>query len=175
MLQAYAEGYDIQAYIFRFVSILGERYTHGHVFDFYKQLHSDPTKLKVLGDGKQRKSYLYVGDCIDFILNTVAMCDEKVNIYNLGTREYVEVNQSIGYICEHLGINPDISYGGGERGWVGDSPFIYLDTQKVREAVSWDIIHGTENSTKDPDVTIKEGIIKTLEYLQANPHLLERK
>ena len=68
MIQAYCEGFGIQACIFRFVSIMGERYTHGHVFDFYKQLLEHPDELRVLGNGKQRKSYLYVQDCVDAIL-----------------------------------------------------------------------------------------------------------
>ena len=68
LIQAYCEGYGFSGVIFRFVSILGERYTHGHLFDFYRALLDDPTRLDVLGDGHQRKSYLYVGDCIDAIM-----------------------------------------------------------------------------------------------------------
>ena len=71
LIQAYCEGFGFQAYIFRFVSILGERYTHGHVFDFYKQLLADPARLRVLGNGRQRKSYLYIQDCIDAILTAL--------------------------------------------------------------------------------------------------------
>ena len=67
LIQAYCEGFGMQAWIFRFVSILGERYTHGHVFDFYRSLRNDATKLRVLGNGRQRKSYLYIQDCIDAI------------------------------------------------------------------------------------------------------------
>src|SRR5581483_11998628 len=94
---AYCEGYEFRSWIFRFVSILGERYTHGHVFDFYKQLLADPTRLKVLGDGTQRKSYLYVHDCIDAILHALKHARDKVNVFNLGTPEYCQVNDSIGW------------------------------------------------------------------------------
>src|SRR6185436_3568155 len=92
LIQAYVQGFDLQAYIFRFVSILGERYTHGHVFDFYKQLLKNPHALMVLGNGKQRKSYLYVQDCLDAMLFAIQQSDAKLNIFNLGTDEFCEVN-----------------------------------------------------------------------------------
>ena len=157
LLAAYAEGFDFQVYIFRFVSILGERYTHGHVFDFVRKLQADPTKLYILGNGKQKKSYLYVKDCMEAILTVIRNADEKVNIFNLGTDEYCEVNDSVGWICKKLGVDPELSYAGGERGWIGDNPFIYLDTQKVR-SLGW-----------KPGASIEEGVVKTVEYLLANP------
>lgn len=135
-IEAYCEGFDMQCHIFRFVSILGERYTHGHVFDFYRQLREHPEVLHVLGDGKQRKSYLYVQDCVAAMLISVAKCDGKVSVLNLGTDEYCEVNDSIGWICEELGLRPEVRYGGGDRGWVGDNPFIFLDCSAVR-ALGW--------------------------------------
>ena len=163
LIAAYCEGFGFTGYIFRFVSILGERYTHGHVFDFYKKLLENPHELPVLGDGQQRKSYLYVQDCIDAILCVIEKAQEQVNIYNLGADEYCEVNDSIGWICSHLVLDPERKYSGGERGWIGDNPFIYLDTAKVR-SLGW-----------KPKLTIQQGIIKTLEYLQANQWLLEQR
>ena len=161
LIEAYCEGYGFEGYIFRFVSILGERYSHGHVFDFYRSLRQNPTELRVLGDGKQRKSYLYIQDCIDAILLAMQHPKAKVHVYNLGTNEYCEVNQSIGWITERLGIQPRLSYSGGERGWVGDSPFIFLDTTKIR-GLGW-----------EPKLSIREGIIRTLDYLVANPWVFE--
>ena len=161
LLASYAEGFDYQVYIFRFVSILGERYTHGHVFDFCKKLKDDPTKLYILGNGHQRKSYLYVKDCMEAILTVIRKADEKVNIYNLGTDEYCEVNDSVRWISKKLGAEPELSYAGGERGWVGDNPFIYLDTKKVR-ALGW-----------EPKATIEEGVVKTVEYLMENKWVFE--
>lgn len=163
LISAYCEGFGFQGYIFRFVSILGERYTHGHVFDFYKQLLDHPDELNILGNGHQRKSYLYIQDCIDAMLTVIEKAREKVNIYNLGTDEYCEVNDSIGWICEHLNLDPQKKYTGGERGWIGDNPFIFLDTSKVR-ALGW-----------NPKLTIQQGIGKTLEYLQNNQWILERR
>ena len=121
MIQAYSEAFGIESFIFRFVSILGPRYTHGHVYDFVKQLLIDGTRLEVLGDGKQRKSYLHVEDCVDAMFFALSHSDKKVNIYNLGTHEYCEVSQSISYICAELNVNPNLSFGGGRQGWVGDN------------------------------------------------------
>ena len=156
LIAAYCEGFGFQSWIFRFVSILGERYTHGHVFDFYQKLKADPTQLEVLGNGRQRKSYLYVQDCIDAILIAMDKAQDKVNIFNLGVDGYCELNDSINWICESLGVNPRLEYSGGDRGWVGDNPFIYLDTSRI-QALGW-----------KPKHTIKEGVLKTVEYLKDN-------
>ena len=156
LISAFCEGYDFQAWIFRFVSILGERYTHGHVFDFYKQLASEPGKLNVLGDGTQKKSYLYIQDCIDAIFTAVEKAREKVNIFNLGTDEYIQVKDSIRFITEELGLKPTLSFSGGSRGWIGDNPFILLDCSKIRK-LGW-----------KPKLTIKEAVGRTLRFLQAN-------
>jgi len=161
-IEAYCEGFGMQGYIFRFVSILGERYTHGHIVDFCKQLKEHPGVLHVLGNGKQRKSYLYVQDCIDAILTTIEKSTAKTTVLNLGTDEYCEVSDSIGWICDELGVKPEIRYGGGERGWIGDNPFIFLDCSAVR-ALGW-----------RPKLTIRQGVTQTVRYLQKNPEVLER-
>jgi UDP-glucose 4-epimerase len=162
LIMAYSEGYQFRSWIFRFVSILGERYTHGHVFDFYKQLLSDPARLKVLGDGTQRKSYLYVHDCIDAILHALKHAQAKVNLFNLGTAEYCQVNDSIGWITGHLGLSPQLSYTGGSQGWVGDNRFIFLDTARIG-ALGW-----------KPKLTIREGIISTVDWLSQNRWVMDR-
>lgn len=161
LISAYCEGFDFQACIFRFVSILGERYTHGHVFDFYQKLKANPKRLPVLGNGKQRKSYLYVQDCIDAILLAMDKASDKVNIYNLGVDGYCEVSDSIGWICSELGLRPTLEYTGGDRGWIGDNPFIFLDTKRIR-ALGW-----------KPKFGIQEGVIKTVQYLRDNEWVFE--
>ena len=161
LISSYCEGFGFQGFIFRFVSILGERYTHGHVFDFYQKLLADPTRLDVLGNGKQRKSYLYIQDCIDAILIAIERAPDRVNIFNLGQNEYCEVNQSIGWICKRLGLKPKLEYTGGERGWIGDNPFIFLDCSRMR-SLGW-----------TPKVSINKGVVATLEYLIANPWVVE--
>jgi UDP-glucose 4-epimerase len=161
LIAAYCEGFGFQSWIFRFVSILGERYTHGHVFDFYRQLLKDTGTLQVLGNGRQRKSYLYVQDCIDGMLLAMNKANERVNIFNLGVDGYVEVNDSIDWICESLGVRPHRNYTGGDRGWIGDNPFIFLDTSKIR-SLGW-----------APQLSIREGIARTVKFLQSNQWVLE--
>ena len=161
MIAAYGEGFGLEGYIFRFVSILGERYTHGHIFDFYRQLLAHAGRLRILGDGKQRKSYLYVQDCIDAILHVVRLGTAKdapqhTQVYNLGTPEFVQVDDSVRTICKALGLAPEMEHTGGDRGWIGDNPFIFLDTKKIA-ATGW-----------KPKLTIEQGIVKTLRWLEAN-------
>ena len=161
LVQAYCEGFGFEGYIFRFVSILGERYSHGHVFDFYKKLRENPRELTVLGNGEQRKSYLQVQDCIDAMFVALERAGDRVNVFNLGTDEYCRVRESIGWIAGELGIAPRLDYTGGDRGWIGDSPFIFLDCRKIR-ALGW-----------TPKSSIRDGVIGTLRYLRDNPWLLE--
>jgi UDP-glucose 4-epimerase len=161
LIAAYCAGFGFQSYIFRLVSLLGERYTHGHIVDFYRQLRGDGARLRVLGNGRQRKSYLYVQDCIDAMLLAIDRSSGEVNIFNVGTDDHCEVNDSIRWICEALGVAPEIDYSGGDRGWVGDNPFIFLDTAKIR-SLGW-----------RPRLTIRQGVLKTLDYLIAHPDLVE--
>jgi UDP-glucose 4-epimerase len=160
LIAAYCEAFAFQSWIFRLVSILGERYSHGHVFDFCKQLSSHPAYLQVLGNGRQRKSYLYVHDCLDGMLLAVSRTAERVNIFNLGVDSYCELHESVTWICAALGLNPQITYTGGDRGWVGDSPFIFLDTSRIR-ALGW-----------RPKLSIEEGVLKTVAFLRNNPWVL---
>lgn len=161
LIAAYCEGFGFQGLIFRFVSILGERYTHGHVFDFVKQLRADPTALRVLGDGQQRKSYLYVRDCIDAMLLALRTVSSKVEVFNLGADSYCQVNDSIGWICARLGLKPELRYTGGDRGWIGDNPFIFLECSKMR-SLGW-----------QPRLSIQQGVEATVDYLQANPWVMD--
>jgi UDP-glucose 4-epimerase len=155
-IEAFCDGFGMRAYIFRFVSILGERYSHGHVVDFYKQLRVHPEYLEVLGNGSQRKSYLYVQDCLDAMLLAIKSARGKVNIFNLGSDEYCEVNDSIRWICRHLGLAPELRYSGGDRGWVGDSPFIFLDCAAIR-SLGW-----------RPQLSIEQAVIRTVRFLEQN-------
>jgi UDP-glucose 4-epimerase len=166
LIHAYCEGYGFEGYVFRFVSILGERYTHGHVVDFYRQLLDHPDHLRVLGDGAQKKSYLYVQDCLSAMLQIMEPGlarreKHRVAIFNLGTEEYVELKDSIRIICTHLGLRPRLEYAGGSRGWIGDNPFIFLDTRKIR-ATGW-----------SPLLTIEQGILRTLSWLERNQWVLK--
>ena len=161
LITSYCDAFDFQAWIFRFVSILGPRYSHGHVFDFYKKLKDDSSILKVLGDGNQKKSYLHINDCISAVEIALEKSYKNINIFNLGTNEYCKVTDSISWITENLGINPRLEFAGGKQGWPGDNPFIFLDTKKIK-SLGW-----------EPQHSIKEGVISTLEYLKNNQWLLK--
>ena len=168
LIEAYCEGYGFRGLIFRLVSILGERYTHGHIFDFYRQLLDHPERLEVLGDGNQRKSYLYISDCIDAMLHVMrlrfdARDDSRIEIYNLGTTEYCRVLDSIGWICGELAVTPRICFTGGRQGWVGDNPFIFLDTTKIQKT-GW-----------QAKVSIHEGVVRTLQWLRENRWVFARR
>ncbi len=160
LIAAYAAGYGFTGLICRFVSILGERYTHGHVFDFFCALKRDPSRLRVLGDGRQEKSYLYIEDCISAILTAAQHHQDEPGayVYNLGTDETVIVDDSIRIITEHLSLSPEIEHTGGRRGWTGDSPLIRLETARIR-GLGW-----------APTLTIEQAIVRTLNWLDASDY-----
>lgn len=159
LITSYCYGYGFKAWIFRFVSILGENYTHGHVYDFYRSLKKDNSNLRVLGNGKQKKSYLYIKDCIEAILFSIENSKNDINILNLGTNEACTVDDSIKWICDEMKCIPKINYTGGERGWIGDSPFILLDTKKINN-IGW-----------KPKLTIEQSVRKTVQYFKKNEWL----
>jgi UDP-glucose 4-epimerase len=162
MIGAYAHGLGFTGLIFRFVSVLGERYTHGHVIDFYRALKADPTRLQVLGDGRQTKSYLYVQDCVEAMLMAAAHHgdDPGAYVYNLATDETVTVDESVATITAHMGLTPEVQKSGGDRGWAGDSPLIHLDTERIR-SLGW-----------APTLTIRDAITRTLEWFEAEPAIV---
>jgi len=164
LIQAYCEGYGFSGVITRFVSIMGERYTHGHLFDFVRALREDPTRLTVLGNGKQRKSYLYIGDCVRAVTGLLDRHrDGGCHAYNLGTDEVTVVDRSVEAICHHMAISPEITHTGGERGWVGDSPLIHLDCAKLRQT-GW-----------APELTIEQAVQRTLDWFDQNPWVFEER
>ena len=163
IIAAYSEAYNLQSYIFRFVSILGPRYSHGHVYDFLNQLLKDSKTLNVLGDGNQKKSYLHVSDCIRAIWMSMRIFKKKVNIINLGTSEYLTVKESIKIICKKLKVKPKLIFNGGKRGWVGDNPFILLDIKKIK-STGW-----------KPKYTIKNSVENTIDYIIRNKWILKKR
>ncbi|MGO9133455.1 MAG: NAD-dependent epimerase/dehydratase family protein [Methylovirgula sp.] len=163
MISAYCEGYRMRAWIFRFVSILGERYTHGHVYDFVRQLRENPKVLPVLGNGLQRKSYLYIQDCINAIFTAVSRAEGKVNIFNLGAEDYCEVRDSARWIAARMGLSPEFQFGTSDRGWIGDNPFVFLDTTRIR-SLGW-----------KQQLSIRQGVEHTVDWLMQNPWIFERR
>lgn len=164
MIQAFSEYYGWQYFIFRFVSWIGERYTHGVIFDFIKKLSLNPQALFMLGDGSQRKSYLDVRDGVAGIFRALEHSPEKANILNLGHDEYKTVFEVASLVVRALGLR-DVRYetAGGKRGWRGDSPFVLLDTSRMKR-LGW-----------RPQVTIDEGIRSTVSYLLRHKDALRRR
>ena len=163
MIAAYAEGYRIKARIFRFVSILGQRYSHGHVFDFMVQLAKNQNRLHILGDGEQCKSYLHVDDCIEAMLLALHTGDEQIAIFNLGTVEVCRVLDSVDWIIGRLKLSPQLSFSGGRQGWIGDNPLIHLDTSRIR-GLGW-----------RPKSSIREAVEHTVDWLDANRWLFAKR
>jgi UDP-glucose 4-epimerase len=152
LIAAYAEAGHIAASVFRFVSLLGPRYSHGHVIDFVRHLLKDPERLPILGDGSQRKSYLHVADCVEAVLSRLSH-NEDFEVFNLGVDSFCTVAESASWICERLGVSPTLEYSGGDRGWVGDNPFIFLDVSRIR-ATGW-----------QPRFGIRESVDATVDYI----------
>ncbi len=162
MIQAYGEYFGIRSYCFRFVSWIGERYSHGVVRDFVQKLMRNPRQLEILGDGKQRKSYLHVADGIRGIFSAMQNLKDLKNVLNLGHVEYMNVRDLADIICQEMGLEKvDYQYTGGPRGWLGDSPFVFLDISKIREA-------GFQ-----PEISIEDGVRRTVRYLLSNQWILE--
>jgi len=162
MIAAYCHGLGFQGLVFRFVSVLGERYTHGHVIDFYRALRRDPERLTVLGDGRQEKSYLYVGDCVSAMVRALDHHGREpvFEVYNLGTDSTITVDESVATIAAHLGLRPTVEHTGGVRGWPGDSPLIHLDTKKIR-SLGW-----------APELGIRDAVRRTLDWFERTPFIL---
>ena len=160
LIAAYVEGGKVSATIFRFVSILGPRYSHGHVVDFIRQLLRDPSTLTVLGDGTQTKSYLHVSDCVD-ALTMHLQSKQQLNVYNLGVDGTITVRDSIGWITSAMGISPELVFTGGAQGWIGDNPLIHLDISAMRRN-GW-----------EPKFSIKESVIETTRWVLDNQWVLQ--
>src|SRR5208283_259248 len=161
IIQAYGEYFGIQSYVFRFVSWIGERYSHGVIFDFVNKLRAKPGELEILGDGSQRKSYLHVEDGIRGIFLALEKMTALKNVINLGHVEYMNVKNLAEIVCEELGLSDVVyRYTGGPRGWLGDSPFVHLDISKL-QSIGF-----------QPRISIEEGVRRAVRYLVRNPWIL---
>jgi UDP-glucose 4-epimerase len=162
MIQAYAEYFGIRTFSFRFVSWIGERYSHGVIYDFMNKLRADPGRMEILGDGNQKKSYLHVEDGVRAIFLAMNEMKRTKNVINLGHEHYMNVVQLADIVCEEMDLkNVVYNFTGGVRGWLGDSPLVHLDISLMK-SVGF-----------SPQVTIEEGIRRTVKYLMSNSWLLE--
>ena len=155
-MMAYSSCYGMSCISLRYANIFGERSNHGVVHDFFVKLKRDPLKLEILGDGRQKKSYVYISDCVEAsILAAEAGSRKEFEAFNIGSSEQVEVNQIARLVTEQLGISSvDFSYSGGKAGWIGDVTDMLLDTTRIRN-LGWE--------TK---VDTKEGIRRYVSWLK---------
>jgi UDP-glucose 4-epimerase len=156
LISAYCHTFGMQAWIYRFANVIGPRGTHGVLVDFIKKLKADPTRLEILGNGKQRKSYLTVEDCVDGVMFVIENSKEPVNIYNLGSQDQITVSRIAEIVVEELGLKDvRFEYTGGDRGWAGDVRFMLLDTGKVR-ALGWSPSTDSEGAVRHAMKSLKD-------------------
>lgn len=157
MIQAFSEYYGIRSLCFRFVSWIGPRYSHGVVVDFLKKLKADSTQLEILGDGKQKKSYLDVRDGIAGIFLALDLAPDKKSIFNLGHDDFMNVMEVARIVIDEAGLKGvTLKTTGGARGWVGDSPFVHLDTSRIK-TLGW-----------TPKISIEAGLRSTVRHIVNN-------
>lgn len=130
-ISAFSSNYDIQTWIARFPNVVGERFTHGVIYDFIHKLERNPDELEVLGNGEQCKPYVYVKDLVEGILYITEHASEKYNVYMLGTDTRTKVREIAAIVIEEMGLHAKIAYTGGDRGWQGDVPEFRYDLTKV--------------------------------------------
>lgn len=147
LISAYSASFGINAWIFRFANIIGERGTHGVIVDFIDKLRRNPAELEILGDGRQSKSYLLVQDCITGMMEAIKKSGERFNVFNVGCSDWVSVKRIAEIVSEEMEIKPVFRFTGGERGWVGDVPKMQLSTEKIG-ALGWKPNHDSESAVR---------------------------
>jgi UDP-glucose 4-epimerase len=152
LIGSWVGTFGLQAWIFRFANIIGERGTHGVIFDFIHKLKADPNRLEVLGNGLQEKSYMEVGDCVDAILHVVDKTDDRLNLYNLGSSDTCSVRNIAAIVIRETGCEgASIDYTGGDRGWAGDIPKAMLAINRLEDlgfTVNYDSEEAVAHTTR---------------------------
>ena len=146
-ISAFSSTYGIQTWITRFPNVVGERFTHGVIYDFIHKLQKNPEELEVLGNGEQCKPYVYVRDLVEGILYVIDHADEPYNVYMLGSDTRTKVKEIAAMVIEEMGLNAKIRYTGGDRGWVGDVPEFRYDLTKVN-TLGWVAPHNSNDSVR---------------------------
>jgi len=169
LVSAYAELYGIKGWIFRFANIIGERSTHGILYDLVEKLNKDPTVLEVLGDGKQRKSYLLVDECVDGMLYGFRHSKDRINYFNLGGEDQITVKRIVEVLLGETGLrNVRVRYTGGEGGWKGDVPRFLLSTKKMAR-LGWKAEHSSEEAIRTAARIVVKERLKTRVGRTARP------
>jgi UDP-glucose 4-epimerase len=147
LISSYAHNFGIKSYVFRFANVIGGRSTHGVTVDFIRKLTENPRVLEILGDGRQRKSYVHVSDCVDAIITALQKSDEIFQVFNVGSEDQTDVKAIARIVSECLGVRPEFRFTGGERGWRGDVPNMMLDISRLKK-LGWRPKHSSEEAVK---------------------------
>lgn len=159
-IEAFTEAYGFKSWMYRFVAIQGERHPHGVTYDFVKKLKAEPTQLEILGDGTARKSYSYIGDCIDGFFTGYEKASGNADLFNIGQTDFIDVKSVADIITDEMELDSvQYNFTGGQRGWVGDQPLVHLDVSKLM-ALGW-----------RPQVSIEETLRRTVRWLLKNPYV----
>lgn len=157
-ISAFSANYDIQVWITRFPNVVGERFTHGVIYDFIHKLKKKPTELEILGNGEQYKPYVYVKDLVEGMIFVWKNTSEKINVYNLGVESRTKVKEIAQMVIEVMGLNSRIVYTGGVRGWIGDVPEFRYDLTKIH-SLGW-------KASRTSNEAVRLSIEKALETLK---------
>jgi len=148
LIMAYAHTFGMNTVIYRFANIVGPRSTHGVIYDFIMKLKNNPHELEILGDGTQKKSYLYIEDCVDAIIYGYEHRKEDVEIFNIGSDDWIDVKKIADIVVEEMGLeNVKYRFTGGKRGWKGDVPKMLLSIEKIK-SYGWKPKYSSEESVR---------------------------
>jgi len=148
-IASYCHTFEMQAWIYRFANVIGQRSGHGVIYDFVQKLRANPVELEILGDGTQTKSYIYISDCIEAMRVGLhaAAGEARVHIINIGTDSMTSVTMIAELVAEAMNLAPEFTYTGGKRGWKGDVPVMLLDASKL-VALGWQQRYNSEEAVK---------------------------
>lgn len=148
LISAYCHSFSMKGWIFRFANIIGARSGHGVLIDFMNKLADNPREMEILGDGKQKKSYLEVQECVDAMLFAVGHATATVNTFNIGSEDWIDVKAIADIVAKKKGLSQvRYRFTGGDRGWVGDVPKMQLSIARLK-ALGWKPRHGSQESVQ---------------------------
>ncbi|MEM7825405.1 MAG: NAD-dependent epimerase/dehydratase family protein [Candidatus Aenigmatarchaeota archaeon] len=153
LISAYCNTFGFKSVIFRLANVIGSRSYHGVIYDFINKLRKNPKELEILGNGEQKKSYIYIDDCINAMLIGAKAFSKNLEIFNIGSEEWITVKEIAEIVCKKMNLKPRFKFTGGKVGWKGDVPLMFLDTEKIKK-LGW-----------KPKISIRDGIEKTVDFL----------
>ena len=148
MISSYCHSFDMKAVMFRFANVIGFRGTHGVLVDFVRKLRENSSKMEILGDGKQKKSYFLVEDCVNAMFTAIERSEKISDVYNIGCDDWIDVTDIANIVAQEMGLSDvEFNYTGGERGWVGDIPKAWLSIEKIK-GLGWQPAYTSEQAVR---------------------------